>query len=545
MKDEIADYREQMVALDLEFASLLPGRLHEVERLWRSLAEEGWNRETLRSLVYQVHILSGSAGTFGYPELSQNALALERCLKPWTQLEQAPDEQTLDDVPSLIEALRRSAELRFRAEPIRTLGTASEGSERRLIYIVEDELSLASELGVVLASFDYEVKVFPDTQGVAAAIAEERPDALVIDIILPEGDLAGVDLLKDLRQKLVLRTLPVLFITARRDMEARLAAAHWGGAGYFVKPLDVISLVDRLNRLTRPRDVQPFRVLIVDDDRKLAEHYALVLRHGGMQVSVLTRPLEILDRLDEERPELVLMDINMPECSGVDLVNVIRQFDSYVSLPIVYLSTETDLERQISALRMGGDDFLTKPLTDYHLVAAVEIRAQRSRDLGALMTRDGLTGLLNHAALKDRLAAELARSGRKREKLAFAMLDVDKFKRVNDRHGHLAGDRVLRILAELLRQRVRLSDTVGRYGGEEFGIILADCGIEDAVRVVDKLRESFGDIRFGLDEERYKVTFSAGVALAEPGMSVDDLVDRADQALLLAKRQGRNRVQHA
>jgi diguanylate cyclase (GGDEF)-like protein len=216
-----------------------------------------------------------------------------------------------------------------------------------------------------------------------------------------------------------------------------------------------------------------------------------------------------------------------------------------VSLPIVYLSTETDLGCQLSALRMGGDDFLTKPLTDPHLVAAVEIRAQRNRDLRALMTRDSLTELLNHVALKDRLAVELARSQRKGDKLAFVMLDIDEFKRVNDRFGHLAGDRVLRILAELLRQRVRMSDTVGRYGGEEFGIILPDCSIEDAARVIDKLRESFGDIRFGFDEERCRVTFSAGVAVAEPGMSVDDLIDRADQALYLAKREGRNRVRAA
>ncbi len=540
MEMDTADYHDQLEALNQEFAALLPGRLDEIESAWRALAEGEWNDDGLRAVTRRVHVLSGSASTFGYPELGRAAIAFEKRLKNWLEMEGAPAGTALEEGTSLVDALRRDAERRREIGHIESVGTRE--SRESLVYLLEDDQPLANELRLQLSSFGYRVEIFAEGDALARAFADRRPDALVVDIILPEGDFAGIELLARLSRQTDLRELPVLFVTARSDVEARLAAVRSGGAGYFVKPLDVVALVDRLNRLTQRHCTEPFRILIVDDDGTLAEHYALVLRRGGMHASVLTRPLEILDRLDEELPDLVLMDVHMPECSGPDLVKVIRQFDRFLGLPIVYLSTETDLERQLSALRFGGDDFLTKPLTDRHLLAAVAIRAERSRVLRSLMTRDSLTSLLTHVALKERLDTELARAHRLGTPLSFAMLDIDAFKKVNDRHGHLLGDRVLKSLADLLRRRVRTSDTVGRYGGEEFGIVLPECGLEAAVRLVDGLRESFAGVRFRTGAAELGVRFSAGVAAATPESTVDRLIDEADRALYRAKARGGNRV---
>ncbi len=539
------DYREQLEALNREFTDLLPGRLDEIETTWRTLAAGEWDREKLRALVRAVHVLSGAGKTFGYAALGRAAIEVEKRLKDWTELESPPAGAALDQVSAMVSALRPATDRRSEAARLRSRRRAAEGKdeeEGRLVYLVEGDEALAKELRLQLFSFGYKVRIFTGGEGVAEAIAMRRPDALVIDVILGDGYGAGFELMRELRRELDLRDLPVLFVTARSDIEARLAAARYGAVAYFTKPLDVLALVERLNRLKPVHSSEPFRILIVDDDRTLAEHYAVVLRHGDMQVSVLTEPLQIVDRLDAELPDLVLMDINMPLCSGPELVRVIRQFDRFVSLPIVYLSTETDLERQLSALRSGGDDFLTKPISDRHLLAAVAIRAERSRVLRSLMNRDGLTGLYSHVALKERLEAELSRARRRKSPLCFAMIDLDRFKRVNDLHGHLLGDRVLRSLADLLRQRIRLSDTVGRYGGEEFGVVLPDCGIDDAVPLIEALRESFAGLRFQSGESDVRVALSAGVATAGPESTVDDLIDRADRALYEAKSKGGNRV---
>ncbi len=541
MKMGTDDYRQQLQALNREFTERLPGRLDEIETRWQALAEGDWQRDEVHALVRCVHVLSGSASNFGYAALGRSAIAIEKRLKHWLELEIPPAESTLDQMSASVATLRRKAGQRSTAGRLSSTGRTAE-EEGRLVYLVEDDEILAKRLRLQLFSFGYKVRFFTDCEGVAEAIEVRRPDALVIDVILGEDYDAGFDLMRELRRQLDMRELPVLFVTARSDIEARLEAVHCGAAAYFVKPLDVLALVERLNRITPVKNTDPFRILIVDDDPTLAEHYAVVLRHGGMQVSVLTRPLEIIDCLKAELPDLVLMDTEMPDCTGPDLVRVVRQFDRFVSLPIVYLTTEADLERQLSTLRIGGDDFLTKPLTDRHLLAAVSIRAERSRHVRSLMNRDSLTGLMTHVALKEHLQAALARSRRTNRPLSFAMLDLDRFKRVNDVHGHLLGDRVLKSLADLLRQRVRSSDAVGRYGGEEFGIVLPDCSSQDAVPLIEALRESFAAIRFQVADDELGVEFSAGVATAALGDSVDDLIQRADQALYEAKAQGGNRV---
>ena len=537
------DYRDQLQALNQEFTELLPSRLDEIEATWKSLAEEEWTRDKLRTMARFVHVLSGSASTFGYPALGRAASAVEKRVRGWIELETSPAEPALDQMSAQVTALRHAAGRRSQAARLQSLGRAEEEHEDgRLVYVVEDDEALAKELRLQLFSFGYKVRIFTGCDDVAEAIAARRPDALVLDVIIGEAYGAGFDLMRELQGTMDLRELPILFVTARDDIDARLEAVRCGAVAYFAKPLDVLDLIDRINHLTAVKSLEPFRILIVDDDKTLAEHYAVVLRHGGMQVSVSTRPLEILDDLGAELPDLVLMDIDMPECTGPELVKIIRQFDRFVSLPIVYLSTETDLERQLSALRSGGDDFLSKPLTDRHLLAAVAIRAERSRVLRSLMNRDGLTGLLTHVPLKEHLEAELARSRRTRSPLSFVMIDIDGFKQVNDRYGHLLGDRVLKTLADLLRQRVRASDTIGRYGGEEFGIVLPDCGIRDAVPLIETLRKSFEGVHFQSDGDEIRVEFSAGVATAKPESSVDDLIDQADRALYAAKKQGGNRV---
>ncbi len=537
-----ADYQAELTALRAEYAAELPGRLSEIKALWHALESEAWSTDTLRMLHHQIHRLAGAGSTFGYPGMSKTARDLEKRLLAWQRRPDHPD------APAWQEAAARLAQLVASAGAAPDLAHDAPSApllapmESRLIYLVEDDQALAEDFRLQLGRFGYTVRVFPSTQGVEAAVAEQRPDAMVLDVMLPEGDLAGTDLLRELRAHLDLGDLPVIFVTARDDFDARLAAIRAGADAYYHKPVDPAFLLDRLEYLTRREADDPFRILIVDDEAALAEHYALVLRQAGMRATALTQPRQVLEWLSNHDTELLLTDLYMPECSGMELARLIRQDDRYLSLPIVFLSTEQALERQLKAMSLGGDDFLGKPIEDRHLVAAVTIRARRARELRALMSRDSLTGLLTHAHFKERLAAELARGERNGSSVALALLDIDHFKEVNDEHGHLAGDRVLKTLANLLRRRIRRSDVVARYGGEEFAVIFNDCGERDALHMLDTIREDFLAIQHGDKEAIFKVAFSAGVAAAKPDSVVDSLIEQADQRLYLAKHAGRNRI---
>jgi diguanylate cyclase (GGDEF)-like protein len=335
---------------------------------------------------------------------------------------------------------------------------------------------------------------------------------------------------------------PVLFITSDVTVEARVAAARAGVDAILARPLDVSELAEWLNDLVGTHRDSPLSVLIVDDDQILAEAYALTLKNAGIHTIVETNPLAVFGRLTASAPDLILMDMQMPNTSGMELAKIIRQSRRHLSLPIVFLSGERELGRQLEARRLGGDDFISKPVDPAHLVSLVRMRADRGIRLRSIMERDSLTGLLNHARFTDRLDHELERCRRSGGEVSLALIDIDLFKDVNDRFGHVIGDRVLRNLAHTLTVGFRRIDIVGRFGGEEFGVLLLDTPPEAAWIVVDRVRQRFSEIQFATGKQPFSVTFSAGVSGSRTHFNSEEIVAAADASMYRAKAAGRNRV---
>lgn len=291
----------------------------------------------------------------------------------------------------------------------------------------------------------------------------------------------------------------------------------------------------------------PYRVLVVEDSRTAARVICRSLEENGIATRVLHDPSQSLGAIRQFQPDLILMDMYMPRCTGVEAARVIRQHDEFLSVPIVYLSGETDIALQVDALRLGGDHFLTKPFNPVVMNAVVKSKIDRYRALRRSMLNDSLTGLLNHISTKQALASALEVSQQGGDSVAVAMLDIDHFKSVNDTHGHPVGDQVIRSLAWLLKQRLRRSDIVGRYGGEEFVLGLVGVPPQTAKEILDRIREDFSRISFGVPGGDFRVTFSAGVAICLNGQPtcLELLLEAADGALYEAKHQGRNQVQLA
>ncbi|NDP48744.1 MAG: diguanylate cyclase [Sulfuriferula multivorans] len=545
----IAAVTAAMAKLRRTYTDRLPVEIAELTALAEGLTGSEAERPKLEALHQRLHKLAGSGGTFGYALLSTHSRSLEHQAQGWLagSLASAEDESLRDfavNVAALINTLSEYSSAENVALPAHASMRTDVGMVLQ-VWLVEDDILLGKELARQLEPFGFEVRLFTRIRDAESAAAEEsrQPDILIMDVLFAEESEDSTEVLT---ARPVLNSLgcPLIFVSSQGGFPSRVRAARLGAEGYFLKPLDVPRLVERLEYVVERRRASPQRVLIVDDDVSLAEHFRLVLCGAGMEVEVLSQLEKIIDRVSGFRPELILMDMHMPKYSGADLAGVIRQHDNWIGLPIVYLSSETNFDKQVLALSHGADDFLTKPIPDAHLIAAVRVRVDRSRQLADQITKDSLTGLLKHASIKEAAEVEVLRSQRSETAVTFAMIDIDHFKTVNDTHGHAVGDLVIKSIATLLRQRLRKSDLIGRYGGEEFLAVLPGCDIEFARQVLEDIRTRFAALQFLNEGQSFNCSLSAGLAcsIENPEADSAELIILADRALYAAKRSGRNRI---
>jgi diguanylate cyclase (GGDEF)-like protein len=297
------------------------------------------------------------------------------------------------------------------------------------------------------------------------------------------------------------------------------------------------------------------RILIADDSR--VDRFLLknLLTRGGHEVIVAEDGVESWNILQTETPDLVILDWQMPGMDGVEVCRRLRQLEDRPYVFIILLTGNDEKEQLLEGLRAGADDYLTKPVDAALLRARLEV-AQRILALQANLLaaqaqlrfraeHDGLTGLYSRAAILDHLDREISRSRRGRSPLAVVIVDVDYFKRINDTHGHAAGDCALCEVARRLSANIRCYDMVGRVGGEEFLILFPGLSPSDIGAEAERLRKRVCDPPFDLPGLRLPVTISLGCASRDPlgSEAPAALIARADAALYRAKHGGRNRVE--
>ncbi|MEO8037956.1 MAG: diguanylate cyclase [Betaproteobacteria bacterium] len=538
-------FQKALRELAVRYTRELPQKLAEIEAIWESGRDGPHGREALATMQRLAHGLDVSASMLGVPSLSEPARLVERALAPVLKRDGRPTEREISDIEALLADLHRVAE----PEVIATRFDHATSShpryvredEPRLIYLLEDDHESAASLTTQLDRFGYRVQTIAGGEAMAEAIARDKPFAILVDVELAAAGFTAAQSIVALRRGGPDRP-PVIFMSARTDVNARLEAVRSGALAYFTKPVRVGELVDKLDRLIAWEAPEPYRVLIVEADRGRAEFCRAVLREAGMDVATIDHPDDLIIGINDFNPELLLIALELPGCGGEELAQLVHQIPSHLSLPVVFLSDRWDLQRQISLMTQGGDALLPVPVESWQLISTVMSRVERYRTLSGLMQQDSLTGLLNHSRLQQYLEIEALRAARQFHSLSFAMIDLDHFKAVNDEYGHPVGDRVLKNLSRFLRQHLRKSDIVGRYGGEEFAVILTDTDGPSALVVLEKLCSDFSQVEHDSERGRFRVTFSAGVAAMTGFKSSREIVLAADRALYDAKHRGRNQV---
>ncbi|MHB0974632.1 MAG: GGDEF domain-containing response regulator [Thiobacillus sp.] len=300
------------------------------------------------------------------------------------------------------------------------------------------------------------------------------------------------------------------------------------------------AIIERIMELNERHEQEAYRVLIVEDSKTASHLIRRTLQENQIVSEIVNDPRQTLSALKQFNPDLILMDMYMPNCTGVEVARIIRQHNEFLSMPIVYLSGETNVALQVDAMRLGGDHFLTKPFNPVFLNTIIMSKIERYRALRRSMYHDSLTGLLNHSSGKNTLDMVLSGVAHEGGFLSVVMMDIDHFKQVNDTYGHPVGDQVIRSLSWLLKQRLRKHDILCRYGGEEFLIGLPHTDAGQAYAIVDRIRQDFAQIRHPYRDTHFLATASGGIATYPLHRTGDALIKAADEALYQAKRGGRN-----
>lgn len=293
--------------------------------------------------------------------------------------------------------------------------------------------------------------------------------------------------------------------------------------------------------------LEKVKILAVDDSLVNLRLLSVILGREGFEVTTTTNSLEAVSRCLEEKPDLLLLDIMMPGLTGLEVLNELKGNHVTESIPVLMVSARTRGADVKAALEAGAFDYVKKPLDEVEIVARVRsaLRYKRHQDrLTEMATHDSLTGLFNHRLLIELLDRELSVSRRQGRPVSFCMIDIDRFKSLNDTYGHQVGDQVLEGVSRILADGLRKADPVGRYGGEEFGVILGGCGPEKAQVLCERLRRAVEDHDFLVNGQTVKVTVSLGLSWTNSSSETQktDLIQQADLALYRAKERGRNQL---
>ncbi|OKH36837.1 hypothetical protein NIES2119_15565 [[Phormidium ambiguum] IAM M-71] len=506
------------------------------------------NLEEQKKAKDEAHRLAGNLGTFGYPKGSQIARTIENIL-----IEPTLKEPQISQFKQLIVELQQ--ELSNPPQILAEISPATSNSTPQVLLIGEKS-EFADSLIAEASIWGWQIQLILDRSTALKKITEILPIAIILQFNTLPLSSDQLSLLWELKQEF--SSIPFITLGQEDDLDTRVKLARLGSERYLVQPVAPTQVMEIISQFLIPIQEKDAKVIAVDDDPIILKNLTYLLQPWGVQVTALDNPHQFWDVLKATEPDLLLLDLEMPTFSGIELCQVVRQDPKYGDLPILVVTAHTDRESTQKVFAAGADDMISKPIIGPELVTRVISRIERSRlrqQLNYLHQQqaaiwqqqariDPLTQISNRRAFQEYLQQQWQQLIQEEGTLCLILCDVDHFKHYNDLYGHPAGDVCLKQIASAIQGSIKSTDLAARYGGEEFAVILPKTSLDGALRVAQRIQQKITELKIPHAGSTIKdyVTISMGITgkIPTPDQSIDSLIAIADEALYTAKNRGRN-----
>jgi diguanylate cyclase (GGDEF)-like protein len=522
-------------------------KLNIIENLRDKLVHVKWSQESLRLLERVVFDTLVLAQRHGFVAVSDSAAQVQLQIRNCLVTEVFSRCEGRERLLYLLDDLKQkppfgSAPSVHGERPLDGIGAGNE-----ILLIDNGDLKTLADK---LQHYGYRIKRINSLDRARDFLIKRSPPAVILDTDCGKEPLAGIRMVGRLRERFGLLNMPVIFVSERGDLDARMEAAEIGGLGYFLKPVKVSALVERLNECLHQKSLRGYRVLVVGEDGAGCRQLASTLDAKGVITQILLHPRQVFHAMNRFKPDLMMLDLEMGETDGVVLARALRQHEACEGLPVLLLVSQEKLGQHLAMVDNGEGDFLVKPLSSEVLLAVVTHRLRKARAflqrLSRIGYRDQVTELGNRHYFIDHLKRVLDADDLNQPRVALMLITVDNLRQMEAMDVNVA-DEVLSQMAirlhSVVKSQVEGQSEVARFGAAIFAVSLNTDDSKLLLELARSVQASLNRGPYLVNEARVTPQTSVGIGMAS---GVNDnyltLIQQANLACIMARGGGGDRI---
>ncbi|GIX42418.1 MAG: hypothetical protein KatS3mg129_2151 [Leptospiraceae bacterium] len=425
---------------------------------------------------------------------------------------------------------------------------------KKIVFLISSDIEIRLILSKEFTQYGYQIYEFANLHQVIPFLKIQKPDVLIIHYNnFPENiNILTAEIIEEIKQKCYFIFL-INKSLQKTDFSIRLDVIRMGGNQiYYIneetKEIPINAILNEIDHYLDLQTQQTIHILYIRNKEEFNDIYIDLLKQSHFNVDVFSYEQipELLNHrnllLLQELYYGIILNLYYPDFLGIELASIIRQFPELKYIPLLFLSKEKDINRYLYTIQKGGDTYIIHPTQPEVFITTIYSQYSKYRLYKNSLEKDLMTNLYNHHSFLRKLEMKINIYQKANQSFAYALVDIDNFKKINDTYGHQVGDQVIINLARFLKHNLRNYDTIGRYGGEEFSIILNVEKKEDALKIMERIRKNFSLINHHFDNQIFQCTISIGIAMFPEFSTATELISAADYGLYQSKEQGRNKV---